>query len=237
MAKRVGKKKTTKSSKTTSKRRSERRFATSSTYMPSWVAAVGMVGCLLLGAGVFGLWILDAPLPYAPYLVAAGGVGLGIALWFGQPNETAVAVGDAGLAVEDGRQTARIAWYDLQSIHIAGGNVVAVGQEQTLTFLLGANRNAAAHLLKNASERVPDILDVDSSLAQSLPHPDDAPGYQQQIEDDQVTGIECAASEKLINMEEDARFCPQCGQLFHKEGLPAECPSCQASLKGRALRF
>ena len=78
------------------KRRLERRFPVNTAYVASWVGIAGMLGALVLGAGVFGLWIKDPPLGYASYLVAVGGLGLGVALWFAQPSLTAVCVGDGG---------------------------------------------------------------------------------------------------------------------------------------------
>lgn len=217
-------------------RRRERRFSTSPTFMPVWVAIVGMVGAALLGSGVFGLWILDPPLSLASYLVAAGGFGLGVALWFGQPSESAVMVGDAGIGVEDGRETLRVPWYELRSLRIIGGSVVAEGKSLKLKFLLGANRDATAWALKEAAERVPNVIDVSKDIAATLPDPKKVKGYDQNVKDDQVTGIRCAASDKIINLEDDARACPKCGQIYHKDGVPERCTSCDTELRGRVLR-
>src|SRR5688572_32086312 len=101
MAQKAQKARRKQSSSAQNARRREHRFATSATYIAPAIAAIGLVGSLILGAGVFGLWILDPPLSYGSYLVAIGGLGLGVSLWFGQPAETAVAIGDAGIAVED----------------------------------------------------------------------------------------------------------------------------------------
>src|SRR6187402_818434 len=106
-------------------RRREHRFATSATYISPVVAGIGLLGSLVLGAGVFALWILDPPLSSASYLVASGRLGLGVSLWFGQPSETAVAVGDAGIAVEDGSEVVRVPWYALKSLRIESGMMVA----------------------------------------------------------------------------------------------------------------
>jgi rubrerythrin len=109
------------------------------------------------------------------------------------------------------------------------------GRQQTLKFLIGANRNATARLLKEAALRVPNVLDVAQSIAETLPDPDKVRGFLQEVEDDQITGIRCAFSEKLINLEEDARLCPKCGQIFHKDSVPDTCPDCEAELKGHVL--
>lgn len=228
--------KTKKKSTKVGQRRRERRFSTSSTFMPLWVGIVGALGSAVLGAGVFGLWILDPALSFASYLVAAGGFGLGVALWFGQPAESGVIVGDSGIGVEDGRETSRIPWFELRSLRVIGGYVVAEGPKQKLKFLLGANAHAAAWLLKEAAERVPSVVDVPKSIAETLPPLKDVKGYSQDVQDDQVTGLHCAASGKVITLEEDARFCPKCGQVFHKEGVPAKCTHCDTDLTGRTLR-
>lgn len=228
--------KTKRKSTNTGPRRRERRFSTSPTFMPTWVAIVGLIGSAVLGAGVFGLWILDPALSWASYLVAGGGFGLGVALWFGQPSESAVIVGDSGLGVEDGRETSRIPWFELRSLRIIGGNVVAEGPAQKLKFLLGANVHATALLLKEAAERVPGVVDVPKSIVESLPNPKDVKGFAQDVQDDQVTGMRCAASEKVITLEEDARICPKCAQVFHKDGLPIKCTHCETELAGRTLK-
>jgi hypothetical protein len=217
------------------RKRKQIRFATSSTYMPLWVAIVGMVGCLILGGGVFGLWIADPPMGYpehgwTSYLVATGGCGLGIALWFGQPSEIAVAVGDAGVAVEYSRQTQRINWFDVRAIRIAGSQLVVDGVQLSIKFMLGANREASALLLKEAAERVPEVLDVRADLVKTLPQPSGNQGQVEHIEDDQVAGARCAASKMIIQLEDDARICPRCGQVYHKEHVPNRCVSCKHEL-------
>lgn len=225
-----------KKGKKSGQKRRERRFSTSPTFMPIWVGVVGMVGAATLGCGVFGLWILDPPLQWASYLVAAGGFGLGVALWFGQAPESAVTVGDSGIAVEDGREMLRVPWYALRSLRVVAGHVVLEGQSQKVRFLMGANPGATAWALKEAAERVPDVVDVSGDVTEKLPNPDDVKGYEQDIEDDQVTGTRCASSKKLINLEEDARLCPRCGKVYHREGLPEACVHCETKLGGRTLR-
>jgi hypothetical protein len=230
----TGSKRKQKNPKPKSGKRQERRFTTSLAYMPAWVAVVGMFGCFALGSGVFGLWILDPPLGFASWLVAAGGFGLGVALWFGQPPETAVSVGDSGIGVESGKDTLRVQWYDLKALRITSGQMIVEGNRHTLKFSVSANQFAVAAALKEAAERVPSTIDVDKAIMKSLPESGQA-GTLKDVEDDQVTGMRCAATKKAINLEEDARLCPCCGQVFHKDGVPEVCPSCENSLKSRTL--
>lgn len=223
------------SAKVQDKKRKQRRFATSSAYMPLWVGLVGMFGCLVLGSGVFGLWIAEPPHAWASYLVAAGGLGLGISLWFGTPAELAVAVGDAGVLVERGRQTQRIHWYEVRAIRCVSGHLVVESAQLNLKFLIGANRSAAAYLLKEAAERVPDVIDVDPDVLKTLPNPKEVRGIVEAIEDDQVAGARCAASNELIRLEENARLCARCGQVYDQAHMPSACVSCNNELGPLAL--
>jgi len=217
-------------------RRREHRFATSATYIAPVIAAIGLVGSLVLGAGVFALWILDPPLSYATYMVAIGGLGLGVALWFGQPSETAVAIGDAGIAVEDGSEVVRVPWHALKSLRVESGALVARSSGTVVRFSLGANPKAAAWALKETAERMPSALDVDRAVADKLPKPSATDGLDQPVKGDQVAGSRCANSGNSIQLEEDARLCPRCGQVYHKDSVPEACVTCDAELKGHTLR-
>lgn len=216
-------------------RRKERRFKTSAAYMTPVVAGIGMVGSLVLGAGVFGLWVIAPPVAYASYLVALGGLGLGVSLWFGQPREIAVSVGDAGLAIEDGREVLRLHWYEMKSLSIEGSRFVVRGTDRTLSFLWGANAKATALLLKEAAERVPGVVDVPRALTEKLPPPDESSAGVP-VEGDQLTGIACFASEKAIQFEGDARLCQNCGAVYSKDAVPEACAFCERPLEGRLLR-
>jgi hypothetical protein len=216
--------------------RQERRFATLSSFIATPIALIGMLGSLLLGAGCFGLWILDPAVTWATYVIAVGGLGLGTALWFSAPEETAVLVGDAGIAVEDGRDIARVHWHNVQSISVRRGVVVVEGKSgKGVSFLLGANPKGSAFAFQEALERIPEAFNVDKHVAEKLPKPDPKAGQLESVSDDQVAGTRCAASDRQILLEEDARACPRCGQIYHKDELPETCVSCSADLKGRVL--
>lgn len=236
MAQKAQKARRNKSPAAQNARRREHRFATSATYIAPLIAGIGMLGSLVLGVGVFALWILDPPLSFASYLVASGGLGLGVCLWFGQASETAVAIGDAGIAVEDGSEVVRVPWYALKTLRIEGGMMVARSAGTVVRFSLGANAKAAAWALKEAAERMPSALDVDQKAAAKLPEPSHAGGLDQPVKGDQVAGSRCANSGTAIQLEEDARLCPRCGQVYHKDSVPEACVTCDAELKGHTLR-
>ncbi len=217
-------------------RRKEHRFTTSSAYISPLVAIIGMVGCLVLGVGVWAQWGVDVPYPWASYLVASGGLGLGVAMWFGQPSESAVVVGDGGIAVEDGNDLIRVPWHAMRSLTVSGGSLVARSPGTTVRFSLGANPQAAAWALKEAAERVPDIVDVDATVTEKLPEPSTADGRLRDVVGDQVAGGRCANSGKAVGMEEDARLCGRCGQVYHKDSVPEQCVTCGAELVGKTFR-
>ncbi len=217
-------------------RRQERRFATASTFMARPIALLGMVGALVLGAGVHGLWLLDPPFQYAAYLVAVGGLLFGVALWFGQPPESAVAVGDAGIAVEDGREVQRLRWFAIKSLRVIKGKLVAEGGGKSVSFTIGSNPGATSWALKEAAERVPSVIDIDKAIADKLPKPETKQGQVSYVDNDQVAGSRCAASGKIITVEEDARVCARCSQIYEKSSVPERCVSCSAELKGHTLR-
>jgi hypothetical protein len=218
------------------KRRVERRFAVNTTYVAPWVAIAGMLGALVLGAGVFGLWIKDPALSYASYLVAVGGLGLGVALWFAQPSLSAVCVGDGGLALENGKDVDRLAWCDMQSLRVEGDKLVARGAGVSLSFSMKEHPQAAAWTLKEAVTRLPSVVDVPGSVTEKLPAPSTNAGTEHEILDAQVAGRRCAASKKVISLEDDARLCPKCSQVYHKDHVPSACATCEEPLAGRTLR-
>lgn len=229
------------SKKRTVRKRKERRFATHGNYMAPWVAAIGLLGALLLGGGVFGLWIKDPPIEYASYLVALGGLGLGIALWFAQSSLAAIYVGDGGVALEIGTEIERLPWCDIESIRVVSGRLIiraipGLGGPPTLSFPLKAHPAAAAWVLKEAAERMPDALDVQKEVLGGLPAPDSSPSTAREIEDAQVAGRRCASSRKVIAFESDARLCPRCGQVYHKDHVPSACVTCEDPLSGRTLQ-
>src|SRR5687768_8472018 len=109
--------------------RKERRFSPESTQAARVAAFVGMAGALVLGAGVYGNWVREEALSYAPYLVAVGAVALGGALWKGGAELGSVRVGDAGVALERGGELQRILWCDVERIALDDGRIVVKGKE------------------------------------------------------------------------------------------------------------
>jgi hypothetical protein len=210
--------------------RKERRFSPEPIYASKPAVIGGM-------AGVFGQWFSEAPPPYAPYLFASGALALGAALWFGDAGAVPVRVGDAGIAAERGNEMTRLAWCDLERVYIDKGHLIAKTKGQSLSLPLSAHPQAVAWILSEGTRRVPEAMDVKRSEVDKFPAPKDTDGESVIIEGVQVAGRQCAASDKTISFERDARLCPVCSQVYHKDHVPAKCASCEQDLGARAIEI
>jgi hypothetical protein len=222
--------------KKATRQRKERRFVPEATQGGKLVAIVGMVGAAIGGAGVYGQWIRDEPLTYAPYLVAVGFVLLGVALWFADAGLVPVRVGDAGVAIEKGDDLVRLAWCDMSRIHAEGDKLVLGGEELTLEVPIKSHPKAASWILSEAAHRVPDAMDVKRSVVDGLPEPKDSDGELLTIESVQVTGRHCKECGKVVSFEREARLCPVCAEVYHDSHVPKKCATCESDIAGRAFK-
>ena len=220
-------------------KRVERRFEPDSMQISTAAAGAGFLGCAALGVGVYGQWIREylhqMPLEASPYIVAGGAVVLGGALWFGDSAALAVRVGDAGVALEKGSEMQRLAWCDIDRIAVDGKRLVLKGEDATLAVPIAVQKRAVAWILSEAARRVPKALDVKPSAVDTLPKPKDTDGQLVDVEGVQVAGRHCAASDKPIAFEKDARLCPNCAQVYWKDSVPKKCVSCDSALAGNAV--
>ena len=219
----------------TKRKRRELRFQPKTTQSAWLMLALGMLGALALGAGVFGQWVKDPPIDYAVYLVALGAAGLGVALWAGDLSGVPVRVGDAGIALEKGSDLVRLAWCDIERISIDRGQLLAKGDDMTLSIPIAAHPQAAAWILSEAVQRVPNVVDVKRRAIKELPKPDPEAGEELKVEGVQVAGRHCRESETLISFERDARLCPNCCEVYHHQHVPKICATCEQPLGERAL--
>ncbi len=215
--------------------RKERRFEPEPTYASRASIGGGMLGALVLGAGVYSQWLSDNPRAVAPYLFGVGAASLGAALWFGDAGALPVRVGDAGVAIEKGTELARLSWCDMERVFTERGELVAKGKELTLRIPIAAHRTAVAWILSEGTQRLPAVMDVKRQSLQGLPEPKDNDGDFVTIEGLQVAGRQCAASGKPISFERDARLCPVCAQVYLRDQLPKKCVTCDAELGTRAV--
>ncbi|MCC6555093.1 MAG: hypothetical protein IT372_19165 [Polyangiaceae bacterium] len=213
--------------------RSERRYEPKSSPAAYLTMLGGSIGALVIGAGVYGQWMRAeelGPHPYAPYLLAAGAAIVIAALLFGSWGARPVRVGDAGVASEKGPgEIERIAWCDVTRVLLSAEALTIQAAGASISIPLRVHPAAAARALAEARARVPSRAgDVKEG---ALPAPDDGAGEVLQLDPPQVAGQRCKATDKLIAFEEDARLCGRCGELFHKDGVPKSCATCDAPLR------
>jgi hypothetical protein len=218
--------------------RRERRLLPRASASLSVVYLVGAVGSMAMGAGAwaqFGALLRDGapePLKYAPYILAAGALLVGIAIWIGTSNEPPLRVGDGGLAVEKGG-VRRMPWYAIDNVEWRAEGVRVTGKDDAgaamaLTASLANHPQAGAWIVREARERVPGVVHVPDDAP--LPPPQASAGEMLALEPPQVVGKHCAASGKVIAYEPDARVCPKCERVYHKAHVPETCV-CDASLE------
>ncbi len=230
--------KTKKKKKPAAKReRKERVFSPEPTQGSKLSGIVGMVAAAVAGAGVYGQWVREPPVEYAPYLVATGCVVLGVALWFFEYGLHPVRVGDAGVALEKGKgELVRVAWCDIERVFVDKDRLVVKSAEESLPIPVRGQPRAVAWILSEAAQRVPDVLDVKQSLIDELPKPKDGDGELVTIDSIQVAGRHCKDCGKVISFERDARLCPTCAEVYHHDHVPKKCATCGTEIAGRAVR-
>ncbi len=215
--------------------RHERRFEAQPTTRTRWAVAGVWLSGLVLGAGVSGQWGASMPVAFAPWLLVFGAVLLAIAAGSGSRDTIAVRVGDAGLALErTGHPLARLEWCEIRSITVKDGALVVTGLT-TLKFPMVPYTKAVAWVVREAKSRRPTIVEIAEPQLSSLPQANDADGTVLDVEMAQVTGKRCRASGKLITFERDARLCARCGEVYHRDDIPADCLTCEAPLSDPRL--
>ena len=231
-----GKLQTRKEKRRPAARRQERRFIAHASTSPMLVYALGGLAAILLGAGAYGMVYAqslgaaeDALKNLPSYLVAAGAVLLGITIWIGTTAEATVRVGDPGIAVEKG-ELRRMPWWAIDKITFDESAVAVVvsGDDEVgvpWTLKLGVKRHpeAIAWLVHEAAERIPRRLEIDEATRDKLPAAMESAGEKLELEPLQVVGKRCAATNKIISYEPDARVCRRCERVYLRTNVPKKC--------------
>lgn len=221
--------------KTAEKReRRERRFTAEATYASRLAIAAGMAGSLALGAGVYAQWVRDEPLSYGGYLVAAGALVLGGALFRTGADQGALRIGDAGVGLEKSNEVVRVLWCDIERISIDGRQLVVRGKNLTIAVPRDAFPQAIPLLIAEAGRRIPDVVKLSGSEIAAAGTPSESAGEAVTVEEIQVAGRHCRASGKPISFERDARLCPNCCEVYLKDQVPKKCMTCDQELGTRA---
>jgi hypothetical protein len=211
--------------------RRERRFEPASSASAQLVYVLGAVGAAAMGAGAWEtlapLFRDDGPEPLKSgrYVLAAGALVASAAVWIGTSGDPVLRVGDGGVATEKGGLR-RLPWYAVERVEWSDGAVRVAGTDdagikQLLVARVASQPQAAAWIVREARDRVPDVVHVPESAA--LPDPWAAAGELLPLEPPQVVGKHCAASGKVIAYEPDARMCLRCDRVYHKSTVPPVC--------------
>jgi hypothetical protein len=207
----------------------ERRFTADPTSRSNYQALIGGIGAAALGAGAYATWMHDAPMPIAPYLFGGGTLALIVASVIGSADGMPLRVGDAGVAVErGGDQPERLAWYEVDKVSLEGADrVVVEGAQKRIVVPATHHAQAAAWILKEASDRIPKKVTIEDGKREALSRSASQHAELVPIEPLQVTGRRCKASNAIISFERDARTCKTCGEVYDKKHVPAKCITCE----------
>lgn len=211
--------------------RSERRYEAGASAFAIATVLLFSLGAVALGAGVYAQWLRGGdvgPHPWALYFLITGAVLLLAVALFGQTTARPVRVGDGGVAIERDDTIERIAWCDVTRILVTGDAVTVQGTGVTLSVPRKVHAQAAARVIREAKERIPQKVDDDANV----PAPEGAvEPANEPLDPPQIAGRTCKGSGKMVSFEKDARFCGRCGELYHKTAVPERCLTCDARLK------
>ena len=211
--------------------RRERRFESkpgSGAVLSTILASLAAVS---VGAGTYGQWLRDAekgPHPYAFALLAGGALVLIGLVLFGARATKPLRIGDAGLAVENaGGELERLAWCDVERITRNDAVLTFHGSGTVIAIDRREQPEAWARAVAEAIERLPaKATDLDRGAVAK-----DDEGEIISLEPAQVAGLHCKKTDKLIAFERDAKLCTRCGEVYHKDGVPSRCLTCEAKLR------
>jgi hypothetical protein len=231
----MAKKKTTKP-----RERTERRFLPQAATNPRLVYVVGGLGAIVLGAGIvaqFGNAFRKTelePVDWAPWLLAGGAVLLGIAIWIGTSTAAALRVGVAGIA-EERNPMRRMPWWRVEDVSGTADMITVRGKDETgaemvVRFTSASTPGALAWVVREAKERAPEEFEVPDDVVEQIGKPTKTAGQVVPCPPLQVVGKRCAESDVVISYEPDARVCPRCERVYHKDHVPKSC-ACGASLE------
>jgi hypothetical protein len=213
----------------------ERRFAPKTSARPiATLIALGLGG-LIMGAGVYGLWLRDealGALPYAQYLLFAGALLVAVYIIFGMGAAKALRVGDLGVGREGSEdRPERAAWYEIIDVTLSGDVLTVATEGKPIEISLARDPQAASCIVAEARRRIPDRLSLEESDIERIGPPQDDAGTELKPEPPQVAGQQCRNTEKPLMVEKDVRMCARCGVLYHRSGVPNRCLECDAKLR------
>jgi hypothetical protein len=211
--------------------RTERRYEPATSAFAIGTVLVFSLGAVALGAGVYAQWLRggdSGPHPWSLYFLVTGAVLLLAVALFGQTTARPLRVGDGGVAIEREDAIERIPWCDVSRLLVSGDAVTVQGDGITISIPRGVHAQAAARVVREAKERIPEKVDAEASVPAVEGAVEPGPIA---LEPPQIAGRACKGSGKVVSFEKDARFCGRCGELYHKTSVPDRCLTCDARLK------
>lgn len=204
--------------------RSERRFTSKASAMAVASALATSIGGVCAGAGFVGQFFI--PYKYAPWLLGLGAL-LAVVGFLSGSTPIVLRVGELGIGIEkDANTIERMAWHEVDAVRLASNTLSFSGRGRVISIPLASHPGAGALALAEARARIPARL-VD--VTEKLPFPTEA-GELINLDPMQLAGLRCKASDRIIAVEKDGRYCGQCGQAYHREEVPEHCLSCDARL-------
>lgn len=203
---------------------------------PDWLTLGASVAAgLLLGAGTYAIRWSDPPVDYGNFLVLGGLAAAGYFAFRMLTGKTVARVGDAGVAIEQGGELTRLLWCEIESVRYVEGDLVLVGAKTTLRLPSQCHTRAIRAVLAEAAQRLPQIVDVSSKLLKELPKVEGENPQPGAVESLQIAGKRCLVTKQVLTFERDARLCPNCTSVYHRDHVPETCVTCERPLGAAAL--
>jgi hypothetical protein len=210
--------------------RFERLFLPSSGSASKVGLGLGMLGCALSGAGVYGTWLASHPPSASSALLIGGLVVVALAAFIAPKAPPPVRVGELGVIVGDPAEARRLYWHEIDAVRIDGDSLLLSSKQTPISLSLVEHARAAARLIAEASQRIAARVDISPRAHERLPRLADAEGQRVPAARLQLTGQRCVASDTVITFESDARLCASCAALYHVSHVPAACVRCDRPL-------
>jgi hypothetical protein len=201
-----------------------------------WVAlGAAVVSGVLLGAGSYAAQAMDPPADYRNFLFLGGVVAAALFAFRISSGKSVVCVGDAGVAVEQRGENTRLLWSEVTSIRYEEQQLVLAGVNATLRLPSQRHARAIRAVLAEAARRLPRILDVSKKIVDSLPAVTGGGPKVEPVASLQIAGKRCLVTKEILTFERDARLCPNCTSVYHRDHVPSTCVTCERPLGDAAL--
>lgn len=194
-----------------------------------------MLGSFMLGAGFYGAWVAAEAVSGSAALMAGGALCVALSVWLGSRRVAEVRVGELGVIYGDPAEVPRLHWCDVRAVRLSAERLELDAQGgKGVSIPLPAYGAAAARIVAEASQRIPDRVDVAPKAHERLPPLREEDGERVAAARLQLAGRKCTASGKSITFESDARLCESCAALYHVSSVPDVCASCRRPLGSAA---